>query len=113
MACLALSEPHPRIVARALPDPALLSDPRAFAWEVLRRRGDYCAAVPANRRVGIRDGKIEVIVAVTATPQWGLRFRGNPGAECRQRSADVGSQTGSPDDKGDGTCMFGAKCGRV
>ncbi|WP_459662019.1 transcriptional regulator domain-containing protein [Novosphingobium sp. 11B] len=79
--------------------------PRVFAWEVLRRRADYCVAAPARKREVIREGKIEVIVDSTATANWGLRFRGSSRPGRRRRPADVGPRTRSTDHTIDGASM--------
>ncbi|WP_443019874.1 transcriptional regulator domain-containing protein [Sphingomonas adhaesiva] len=66
-------------MVRSCPQPADLTDPRAFAWEVLRRRADY-RSIPAEIRLIASAGPapLELIVPAETSNRWGLRFRRSP-----------------------------------
>lgn len=81
--------PFPPLVARGKPSFDSLSDPAAFAWEVLRRRADYR---PSDDNVGVKHvGKgqhpIELLTGVPPDPLWGLQFRGRSRPFCERRTA--------------------------
>jgi len=63
------------LVARSLPEPDLVADPRAFAWEVLRRRADYRSQSSDIEQLGSKTMPIVLIRPQGTTADWGLRFR--------------------------------------
>ena len=72
--------PFPPLVARGKPSLDSLCDPAAFAWEVLRRRGDYR---PSGNDVYVKHVEkgqysIELLTGSPPDPLWGLQFRGRP-----------------------------------
>lgn len=75
MARYGLSHISCAIVARSLPDPILMADPRSFAWEILRRRADYIGAPAVAEHIGTADAPIELIRPTGTAADWGLRFR--------------------------------------
>jgi len=67
----------PAIVPRSPPSDAALRDPAHFAWEVVRRRGDYAGEAHRARETVVSP-MVRVIRAAHAASPWGLLFRGRP-----------------------------------
>lgn len=65
----------PSIIDRAPVCAEDIAEPSRFAWEVLRRRGDYRASRFASVLVRTGRAPIELIEAPGADGQWGLYFR--------------------------------------
>ncbi|WP_336963842.1 transcriptional regulator domain-containing protein [Sphingobium aquiterrae] len=93
------------LVPRSLPDPEVITDARAFAWEVLRRRADYRGVAAATEQIGTANAPIELILSCGDASEWGLRFRGNARTGRSRRPPDVARRTGPYDDPGDGPTM--------
>jgi hypothetical protein len=65
---------NPPLIRRSLPPSLDLADPRALAWEIVRRRADYRTAPAKVVRIG-HAGLIDLICPADAPRPWGLRFR--------------------------------------
>ncbi|WP_367946350.1 transcriptional regulator domain-containing protein [Sphingobium chlorophenolicum] len=66
--------PYPPLTRRPLPGAGALSDPRALAWEIVRRRADYRATPAKVERIGGK-AAIELVRPADRPNRWGLRFR--------------------------------------
>lgn len=72
-----LSDTSGALIARSLPDPERVADPRALAWEILRRRADYRSQPIVIEQIGNKNTPIALIRPQGAPGSWGLRFRRN------------------------------------
>jgi hypothetical protein len=63
------------LMARSAPQAGDLVDPRAFAWEILRRRKDYRGMPASIERLADTAAPIDLIRPADAPSRWGLRFR--------------------------------------
>nr|WP_217895292.1 DUF6499 domain-containing protein [Sphingomonas sp. CDS-1] len=65
------------MIRRSHPGSGALCDPRAFAWEIVRRRADYRATPATVERIG-QSALIELVRPAVMPDRWGLRFRRRP-----------------------------------
>jgi len=66
--------PFPPLIRRSQPGAGALADPRALAWEIVRRRADYRATPATVERIG-GEATIELVRPADRPNRWGLRFR--------------------------------------
>lgn len=96
------------LLARSLPDPHLIDDPRVLAWEILRRRSDYRGAAAYVRQIESAAASITLITARETMPSGGLRFRRVARARGRRRQLVLGLQTRSFHSPRGGAELFAA-----
>jgi hypothetical protein len=63
------------LVARDMPSTDVLDDLRTFAWEILRRRADFCGTPTTVKQIGTRQAPIEFIMPLRPSSERALRFR--------------------------------------